>query len=245
LMLALFAANRWLIAGVVVSLQIGVMIWLAVEATAAPRWEDRPAWVRYFLWQCPDGDPNRFQWWPACFGRVVSGEVRNGLAFQTGSHAGVNWKELEEVAAYLRTQGITDGDSRVMCWHDSPHPLYLMMNLRPPIRFMHLSTAVGMGPEAYDRVRKEVLAAAPGVRFVVSDLVRVALFFPPDVQAQMREPGPDFLPPALPEQYRTPFPMNQPAVFRSGDGRGRYVVHVLTKPIGEIGDCELPATDHE
>jgi len=242
LMLALFAANRWLIVGLAVSLQIGVMTWLAMEGSAVPRWNDRPAVVRCILWQYPDGDPNRFQWWPACFARAMSGEIRNGLAFQTDSHAGVNWKELEEVAEYLRAQGITAGDARVMCWHDSPHPLYLMMNLRPPIRYMHLSTAVGMGPEAYDRVRTEVVAAAPGVRFVVSDLVRVALFFPPDVQARMHEPGPDLLPPVLPPQCRAPFPMNQPAVFRSGGGRGRYVVHVLTKPIGDI---DVPGWPHD
>ncbi len=234
LMLALFAANRWLIVALVVGLQIGVMTWLSLAGTSVPRWEDRPAGVRYILWQYPDGDPNRIQWWPACFARDVSGQIRNGLAFQTDTHAGVNWKELEEVAAYLKTQGITAGDTRVMCWHDSPHPLYLMMNLHPPIRFMHLSTAVGMGSAAYDRVRNEVIAAAPGVRFVVSDLVRVAITFPPDIQARMREPGPDFLPPALPRRCREPFPMNQPAVFRSGDGRGRYVVHVITKPIGDI-----------
>jgi hypothetical protein len=240
LMLALFAANRWLIVGLVLTVQIGVITWLTFERSAAPRWEDRPAWVRRLLWQYPDGDPNRFQWWPACFARTVSGEIRVGLAFQTNSHAGVNWKELEEVAEYLQSQGITAGDARVMCWNDSPHPLYLMMNLRPPIRFMHLSTALGMGPEAYDRVRQEVVAAAPGVRFVVSDLVRVAIFFPPDVQARMREPGPDFLPPALPPQCREPFPMNQPAVFRSGGGRGRYVVHVLTKPIGDIDVAGWP-----
>jgi len=52
----------------------------------------------------------------------VSGDVRNGVAFQTDSHAGVNWSELEEVAGFLKSQGVAAGDTRVMCWHDSRTP---------------------------------------------------------------------------------------------------------------------------
>jgi hypothetical protein len=93
-----------------------------------------------------------------------------------------------------------------------------------------------MGEWQYQRVKAEVTGAAPRVRFVVADLKRVALFYPPAVQARMTEPGPgpDLLPPVVPEECRRVFPMNQPAVFRSGSGRGRYVVHVLVNPVGEV-----------
>jgi hypothetical protein len=70
--------------------------------------------------------------------------------------------------------------------------------------------------------------ASGKVRFVVSDLRRVAAEFPPDKKLQMHERGRDgdLLPPVVPASSRAVFPMTQPAVFRSV-GRGRYVVHVL------------------
>jgi hypothetical protein len=86
-------------------------------------------------------------------------------------------------------------------------------------------------------VKDEVTRAAPGVRFVVSDLLRLSLFYEYDEQLQIKEPGPsptDHLPPVVPMDDRHVFPLNQPTVFRSGGGRGRYVVHVLTRPVGEI-----------
>lgn len=237
LMIAVFAANRWCLAFPILVLQAGVLIWLALAHPSLPHWEDQPLAVRCVLWQYPHESPDRFQWWSACFERRVPGAVRNGLAFQTDMHSGTDWEELEEVETFLRSQGVKAGDASVLCWNDSPHTLYLMMDLKPTIRFMHLSTAVGMGPAAPGRVRAELLAAPPQIRFVVSDLKRYALFFPPEAKVQMDEPGPDRLPPVLPEQSRAAFPLNQPALFRSAGGRGRYVVHRF---IAVTGDIDVP-----
>jgi hypothetical protein len=61
-------------------------------------------------------------------------------------------------------------------------------------------------------------------------------FFPKNVQDRMDEPGSglDLLPPVLPPGTRKAFPLNQPTVFRSAGGRGRYLVHRLVNPVGEI-----------
>jgi hypothetical protein len=236
LMMAVFAANRWAITAFVACVQVAVMVWLAADPSAAkPWWKDRPVLFRRLVWEYPDRDPNRFQWWPRCFDREVAPEVRNGLAFETDFFSGVDWAEVAEVQAFLESQHVRDGE--VLCWHDSPHVLYLTMNLRPPIRFMHLSTATEMGDDPYRWVKAEVYAAAPRVRFVVSDLRRVTRFYPLADRLRFNEPGPgggDLLPPIITPASRAAFPLNQPAVFRAGHGRGRYVVHALVNPIGEI-----------
>jgi hypothetical protein len=198
---------------------------------------------KHIIWQYPDREFNRFKWWPRCFDREVTGEVRNGLAFQSDFFAGTDWAGLEDVGAFLRQQGVKDGDGSVLCWHDATHPLYLMMDLRQPIRFMHLSIVTETSEESLDNVRNEVKKAideSGKVRFVVSDLRRVAAEFPPDQKLQMHLRGPDgdLIPPVVPASSRAVFPMNQPAVFRSG-GRGRYLVHVL-KDRKLVGDVYIP-----
>ncbi|MFO0798811.1 MAG: hypothetical protein U0804_15170 [Gemmataceae bacterium] len=233
LMIALFGANRWVIAAPVLAVQIAVMAWLVVAPVGPWTW-GREAF-RHVVWAYPDRGPNRLRWWPACFARGVSGEVRDGVAFQSDYFAGIDSAGIDEVAAFLRTQGV--GDREVMAWNDSPHAVYLALGVRPPIRFMHLSTAAGMGEEQRRWVQEEVERAAPGVRFVVSDLLRLSSFYENEDQHLFSEPGPgpaDLLPPVVPKEERQLFPLNQPTVFRSGGGRGRYVVHALTRPVGDI-----------
>lgn len=231
LMMAVFAANRWAVAFPVLLLQGAVIAFLAA-GPSLPAWRELPAAARHVVGHYPGGDPDRLRWWPDCFGPAVPPELRNGVAFEATSYPGADWVELAEVAAFLRGQGVRDGD--VMCWHDTPHVLYLELGHRPPIRFVHLSTMTGLGPEPYRRVRAEVRAAAPKVRYVVSDLQRVALTYPDWARARMRECGPDLLPPVVPEYCRDTFPLDQPAVFRSGNGRGRFVVHEVVGPVWEV-----------
>jgi hypothetical protein len=240
LMIALFAANRWAVTVAVLALQAVVMGWLALipvlGTPPAPSWGWEGVVFRHVIWEYPNRDPDRLKWWPCCFSRHVPGEVRNGVAFQSDYFAGIDTAEIDEVAEYLRSQNVREGE--VMAYNDSPHAVYLVLgHRRPPIRFMHLSTATLMGDEQYEWVKKEVTAAAPGVRFVVSDLQRLATFYSYEDLQRVSEPGPnaeDHLPPVVPMASRDVFPLNQPTVFRSGGGRGRYVVHVLTAPVGEI-----------
>ena len=235
LMFAVLAANRWAIVFAVLIFQVAVVVYLStlseVPGRTIAKWEDRSMVYKHIIWQYPDRAFNRFHYWPMCFDREVSGEVRNGLAFQSDFFAGTDWAGLEDVERFLRQQGVKEGDSSVMCWHDATHPLYLRMRLHPPIRFMHLSIVTETGEENLDRVRKTVdqVIRSGTVRFVVSDLRRVVAEYPPDRKLRMNEPGQDgdLLPPVLHPVSRQVFPMDQPPVFRSGNGRGRYVVHIL------------------
>jgi hypothetical protein len=108
---------------------------------------------------------------------------------------------------------------------------------------MHLSIVTETGEQSLDNVRNEVKKAigeSGKIRFVVSDLRRVAAEFPPTEKLQMHARGAngDLIPPVVPPSSRAVFPMNQPAVFRSG-GRGRYLVHVL-KDRELVGDVYIP-----
>lgn len=167
-------------------------------------------------------------------------ERRNAVGFQVNYFAGTNWVELDEVANFLRSQNPPVADGELLAWHDSPHVLYLMLGVRPAIRFVHLSTVTAMGEPQYERMRDETKAAAPRVRFAVTDLYRVFNRGVPFDVARMSQPGTNgFLPPALAKDLpnlAATFPLNQPTVFRSGQGRGRYVVH---RVVEFTDDCRI------
>ncbi|MBN9520421.1 hypothetical protein J0H58_18150, partial [bacterium] len=241
LMIAVFAANRWAVSALVLALQAAVVAWVAVgpalTGRSVPEWTWEGAVFRHAVWAYPDRNPDRLKWWFACLSPAVSvpGQVRNGVAFQSDFFAGIDSAEIEEVADFLRGQGVREGE--VMAWNDSPHAVYLVLGHRPPIRFMHLSTAAGMGDRQYEMVQAEVARAAPGVRYVISDIRRLSLFYSYEDQQRVGEPGPsptDHLPPVVPMADRNVFPLDQPTVFRSGGGRGRYVVHALVCPISDV-----------
>ena len=137
-----------------------------------------------------------------------------------------NWRELAEVAEYLRQNQIADRE--LVCWHDSTHPLYLMLHVKPAIRFMHVCTAMAI-VEHQDDIRQE-LVDSTRKKYVVSDLLRAGV--PADRIAENGPAGPLDLPPTLPMKQRPFFPFDQPIVFRSTDGR--YMVHRIDKPIGGI-----------
>jgi hypothetical protein len=157
--------------------------------------------------------------------------LRGRLALLGGTHPSASWGELEEVAECLRRQGVADGE--VVCWHDTTHPLYLMLRVRPAIRFMHVGTALLMR-ERSDDVRQELLDA-PDKKFVVSDLVRV--LWSAERAGQTGPGGWLDLPPGLSARQRRVFPFDQPILFRSS--AGRYLVHRIDKPIDRI-DVPIP-----
>lgn len=251
LMIAVLAANRWAVVALALVLQVAVMAWLALiptlGLTPAPEWRWKGKYFRHFVWTYPDRerDPDRLKWWAACVAPNASGEVRNGVAFQSDYFSGTDLAELEEVAAFLRNEGVKDHE--LMAYNDSPHVLYLMLDVRPAIRFMHLSTAPAIGETYYMKVWEELKEAterqSPKVRFVVSDLKRISVYEPPPNLWQFREPGRgpnDHLPPVIDEELRALYPLNQPTVFRSGGGRGRYIVHAQTTPIDDWTDLLVP-----
>ena len=138
----------------------------------------------------------------------------------------------------------------MLCWHDSPHAVYVDWPGRPPLRFMHLSTTM-IGREQYERMKRELIRLlardGPRVRFVVSDLERVYADAPDSLRRKRRETGPDQLPPTVTAEQRAAFPLDRPIVWRSGNGRGRDPIHAMdgTKPFGPFDNCFVPGWPEE
>jgi hypothetical protein len=194
---------------------------LAPVSRALEPWLDNVRGV-----QEPLTDFQLMKLWPRCWEEPGSADLRDKLGYFTNVHCGTNWENLEDVARYLKTVNPPLGPGELNCWHDSTHPLYLMLDLEPATRYMHYGTALG--------IRKQVGQIAADVassrqRYVVSDLVRMTWKW-----EEAYEPGsngdPHRLPTWFPTSQRCNFPWNQPIVFRSG----RYVVHKVEKPLGEI-----------
>ncbi len=236
MLLFLLATQRWP-AGFVMT------VWLAVTSAAVlagpvepanaagvgpPR---GPAWAVLH----PAADPDRVRWWADCWRAGLPPREyrrrRDGVGLVRGFHSANDWEQLGEVADWLRARGVRDGE--LLCWDDSPHALYLELGLRPAFRFLHVGQITGLGPEQETRVRAE-LCAAPRPRWAVGDLLRLEAV-DPDLAGRLADAGPDRLPTALPRWARRAFPYDQPAVFRSGGGRGRYVVVELRRPIPWCG----------
>lgn len=162
--------------------------------------------------------------WPHCF---VPGtpELRDRLQ-QHPVHCAPTWVDLAAVEAYLRSVEPPLRDGELLAFHDSPHPLYLSMRLKPATRYLHFGTVTAMRSQQ-PRVTAEVRQSAP--RYVVSDLKRMTWDKGIDAAPDARG-DPNGLPAWLPLSLRESFPWDQPIAFRSG----RYVVHRVTRPIGDV-----------
>lgn len=242
LMLAVWASHRW-------AWTFVTLAWFALVALAWTVADSSP-WVRAQLADIPPKVHERYfprhvafraerlKLWPTCWRRDLTDAERYALWDRLRLHptheAVIGWEELEEVAEYLRSQGVRDGE--VVAWFDSPHALYLTMNLKPGFRFMHVYTAISIGQgetgfNGHARVMGELQAAPANRRFVINDLEWVAL---PAVDPQQRalllgppgRPHPHHL---LPHDspYPSGFPFNQPTLFRTRGNTGRYLVHAL------------------
>jgi hypothetical protein len=166
--------------------------------------------------------------WPRCFREGGSQELRDRIGQYTDIHCGTRWQELVPVADYLRAVDPPLGPGELNCWHDSTHPLYLLLDVDPATRYMHYGTAFGI------KSKRPIIAAevaASRQRYVVSDLLRTThdrtAVYKPESWC-----GDDPLPVWLPAAERAKFPWTQPVVFRSG----RYLVHKIdpARPLGVI-----------
>jgi hypothetical protein len=160
-------------------------------------------------------------WW-RCVREGSSPEIKEHLSFYRYNHCAPTWTELDEVRKFLQTLDLKDGD--LVCWDDSPHPLYLDLDLRPSFRFLHVNTALDSFISKRPRIRDELMAS--GHKYVVSDLAVLSFLYEFPCPA-----GHDL---ELPEQFpcfcRDVYPWNQPIIFRTG----RYCVHKVEKPITDI-----------
>lgn len=243
LMLGVWASHRW-------ALTFVAFVWFALAAAV---WgaADRSPWLHAQLADVPKEsrerylprhvalDAERLKLWPACWRADLTDAERYALWDRLRLHppheAVIGWEEIAEVVEYLRSQGVRDGEA--VAWFDSPHALYLVAHLKPGFRFMHVYTAIsiGQGPDVpvtgQARVMAELAAAPANRRFVVNDLEWVALpANDPAVRALLLgppgRPAPHHLLP-LESPYPASFPFNQPTLFRTRGGKGRYVVHEL------------------
>jgi hypothetical protein len=224
--MAVVASHRW-------AFGFAYLIWFAILAailnlpTLAPVARMiKPRLSEVRVGHDPLTDFRIMQLWPRCWQEGGSAELRDKLGHYTDVFCATNWEDLEEVARFLKTQNPPLGPGELNCWHDSTHPLYLMLDLEPATRYMHYGTALGIRTQAA-RIAADV--AASRQRFVVSDLMRMTYY-----KDQAYAPGANGdshrLPQWFPASQRTAFPWNQPIAFRSG----RYVVHKVEKPLGVI-----------
>jgi hypothetical protein len=155
---------------------------------------------------------DRLAAWPAAVtqGNTVLSRDRLTLMPLPNSNGLTNWTDLTRVAGYLQSRGVRDRD--VVCFNESTHPLYTMLNVDPAIRYLQSNLLV----EVFARHRDDVVAelAASSARFVVSDLssIRAAPYTPTD---------------AVPAPWNERYPWNLPVVFRAG----RYFVHEPATPV--------------
>jgi len=172
--------------------------------------------------------PKVLQYWPDAVYGPTTPQLMDDLAVMD-VHCLARFTELDGVAGYLRTVDPPLGDGQLLAFHDSPHPLYRMLDVKPATRFMHFGTVLDIRSQK-ERIGAEVRAAKP--RFVVADLMRMQ--WPGgNPRALAKNGDPLALPAWFPMSRRDRFPWNQSPRFRSG----RYVVYEMTE---EIGDVDIP-----
>ena len=244
---AVVASHRWAFgfAYLVWFVAVGILLTVAEQypATAPTIHAIDPNNSRVKFDKHPLANAEVMKLWPRAWSEGGTPELRDRLGQCTNIHCGTQWRELNEVAKFLRTVEPRIGPRELNCWHDSTHPLYLMLDLDPATRYMHYGTAFGIKEPATlapgERSKRQQIADAvrqSDQKYVVSDLLRTSWVSAAPYQASSWRNG-DPLPVWLPEAERQKFPWNQPVVFRSG----RYVVHKIENPLGTI---RVPDWEH-
>ncbi len=250
LMLALWASHRWCLPAL-------ALAWIAALNLAFRIADDSPDFQNSARITCrrigrdfdrfdldyrhPLARRGYFDKWTASFTTPTTGQddarLKDRLKREKLHVATTNWEELGEVAEYLRGQNAKDRE--VVCWNEGVHPLYLLLELQPGIRFMHVHNTDGISPDAGKLVRGE-LKANPKVRFVVVDLEWVAGIegwdsAPTPYRPGRGHPEPNHLLPKLSQNWDGVFPYDRRrTVFRSDRELGRYVVFAVTVPLGTV-----------
>lgn len=234
LLLGVLASQRWaagflVIAWLTMSSLAAVFGLAAAENPSLVLPSDGPVGI---VFRHPVADPGRFELWLDCWRTGLDDHayrLRMNAAGQVRDFHGANdWEQLGEVADELRRLGAKDGD--VIAWHDGPHAVYLLLDVRPGFRFQHINQMTRIGPAQQWRIGVELANSAPRAKWVVSDLMRISGEWP-EMLPDPAGCGPDLLPPTLHARARGLFPYDQPAIFRSAGGHGRYVIHALRNPI--------------
>jgi hypothetical protein len=238
---ALFAAHRWAVVPFGLAyLACSTGLFLACERWPALGDRLKPV-ERAFPWlwltvpKHPLADAPRWREWRGCWDALDGPDSLRRMD-RLGSYPGyfpsIAFVEAREIAEWLKARGATAAD--VIAWHSSPHAVYLDLPGTPGFRFLHVDTPL-IRRATYEYLKEELVRdAVPRARYVVGDLCRTFVAAPPErADDWMRESV------ELPPIAYTAFPYNQPEVYRSDRGRGRYVVYELRHPV-TVTEYDLP-----
>jgi hypothetical protein len=179
-------------------------------------------------WLSPLARFEHIRSWKQC----VTGPIDEGLRMAVRGPldrvypCAVDEMQLREVAEYLRSRGVRDGE--VCVYEYSAMRLYWDLDIAPPCRFICPRIyALRFFVDRRDEIRR-LLEESPQ-RFLVTDLVMDRMS-----ETDANAVGPDGLhapPPAWPQNVPPGlYPWSHPVVFRSG----RYLVHRLAGPMGDF-----------
>lgn len=244
-MVALWVSHRW-------AMPFIAIVWLLITGVAWVIADSRPDWhakleqaaiyhsgprlgepdQEHYIMRHPLFDLNRMRWWGDCWRFNLTDHERYVLwdrIKRVQEHeASPGWEELDEVAGFFRSQGVKDGE--VIAWHDSPHVIYLMMHLRPGVRYMHTNTAMVISRRAELEVITEMSERAKEARFALADLDWAVHTLEPAKRPELLGPPTsptDLLPSGLQATHRNMFPFDHRSLFRTRGGLGRYIVYQL------------------
>jgi hypothetical protein len=133
-----------------------------------------------------------------------------------------DWHALKDVASYLATQNVRDGE--LTAYHTHTVHLYSMLNVRPSTRYVFTETHLRLFPSRSGQIQDSLENSHQ--RFVVSNLLEAGLEHP-------ESPAPNSLDDwraDCPREALNRFPFNQPVVFRAGP----YLVHRVTGSPGTV-----------
>lgn len=224
--LALLAAHRWPVGQV-------FLVWcitagLVNEVAGESEWlknlrRDHRVAVQTVLPRHPITNPDRLALWGRCW-HDDAWELKDQLSFYPYIHCAPHWADLQSVADFLATKNLKDRE--LICWHDSTHPLYVWLGIKPGIRYPHVITALKFKSKR-EQIKQETFSSP--ARYVVSDLLPIEYesgrYFGSSSAGAV-----DSLPANFPAWCNDIYPWNQPVVFRAG----RYVVHQVKEPKGEV-----------
>jgi hypothetical protein len=205
---------------------------LALTVVAGYRWRLRwpalcwtigAACAALALVRHPLLQPSRLAVWGRCWQEGSTPELRDRLKLTAGPDS-PDWSELALVADEL--QRLRVADYELTCFHNSPHPVYLDLGVRPSTPFLHFGTLLYYFPNREEQIR-QILSSSPQ-RYVVSDLYQPCLT-PTEMGAQRRAVTAS-QPPDFPDRLRDVFPWSEPVVFRTG----RYLIHEVRGPVGRL-----------
>lgn len=203
---------------------------LALTVVAGRRWlpGDSPlGWVilagflTLVVVRHPSANFERTALWTRCLREGGSPELQNRLAL-TAEPRKPDWVALDQVAAFLKSQGVRDRE--LTCYSFGTTPLYLQLNLQPSTRFVSGVEDIIVGSPHRQEVIRAELAASPqrylvtDLQFMMADLQAVGL-----LRAGVAEGSGSQLTFSsdFPRRIKGRYPWSEPVIFRAGP----YLVH--------------------